>query len=177
MMMAGNRCSGLEIVFCDARAIFHKENLDVAPGETLVSAFHGPMGARFRRFLILEQFNRDVAKWFVGKVAGGVREISRCKSRLAIGEFDLDRGLACDSILDVRIAERDEDVIVAVAVNQRRCVRRYLDLEDAYVFIFEGRVVRWFRSDLDFSCSLRGEKGNQKQRQEKERSASHETGL
>src|ERR1700687_2534917 len=52
------------------------------------------------------------------------------------------------------IAECDENIVVAMAVHQRRSMGRDLNLEDAHGFIFQDKVVRWFRSDWDCNWSV-----------------------
>jgi len=43
---------------------------------------------------------------------------------------------------------------------------RNLDLEDANIFVFQGKVVRGFRSDLDFSSCLRSQEWNQQKEEQ-----------
>ena len=90
-------------------------------------------------------------------------KISRHKSRIAVGELNLHRRLALDFIGEVRIAERDVDIVVAMAMHQRRSMRRNLDLEDAHILVFKRKMVRGFRSDLDFSRSLGSQEWNQQE--------------
>src|ERR1700720_2202708 len=51
-----------------------------------------------------------------------------------------------------------------MAVHKRRSMGHDLNLEDAYVFIFEDKVVvRWFRGDLDFNRGLCSQERNQQE--------------
>src|SRR5260370_7868277 len=69
------------------------------------------------------------------------------------------------------IAECDEDIVVAMAMHEGRSMGCDLDLEDANVFIFQDKVVRWFRSDFDFNRGLCSQERNQ---QEEKKCALHD---
>src|ERR1700674_1472974 len=59
------------------------------------------------------------------------------------------------------IAECDEDIVVAM--HEGRSMGCDLNLEDAYGFSFQDKVVRWFRSDFDFSRGLRCQERNEQE--------------
>src|ERR1039458_1852949 len=82
MVMAGNGSARIEIDLGDAHAILHEENFDANTREGLVAAFHWPTGDRRSHLLILEQFNRHVAKRLLPEILRDVREISRRKARV-----------------------------------------------------------------------------------------------
>src|SRR5208282_224557 len=72
------------------------------------------------QFLILHQFNRHVTKRLVRKIPGDVSKVPRRKPRVAVGESDVHGRLALDFVGDVSIAERDVEIVVAMAVHERR---------------------------------------------------------
>ena len=72
------------------------------------------------------------------------------------------------------VAECDEEVVVAMAMHQRRSMGRDLDPEDANMIVFKGKVVRGFRRDFDFGRCLGSQERNQ---QQEEQCALHGRGL
>ena len=63
----------------------------------------------------------------------------------------------------MRIAQSDEEVIVAMPVHERRLVRSNLNFEDANLFILKSRMVGRFGGDLHLGgvlrkCERRGNK-------------------
>src|SRR5208282_456255 len=107
--------------------------------------------------------NRHVAKRLVRKIPGDVRKIPRRKPRVAVRQLGLDRWLALNFVGEVGIAEGDVHIVVAMAMHQRRGMRRDLDLESAYIFVFDGQVVRRFSGNLNFRRGLRSLKWNQQE--------------
>jgi len=164
--LAGHRSAWLEVDFGDARSILHEKKFAAAARERLLAVSLRQSGRRLPQFFILQQFNRYVAKRLVGEIPGDVGKVSRRKPRVAVVELDLHGRLALDFVGNVSIAERDGEVVVAMAMHERRSMGRNLDLEGANVFVFKGKVVRGFRGDLDFSRCLREQEWNQQEEEQ-----------
>src|SRR5450755_3494610 len=93
-------------------------------------------------------------------------KISRRKPGIAVGEFYVHRRLALYFIGDVCIADRDVDIVVAMAVHERCSMGGDLDLECANVFVFQRETMRGFGVDLDFGRYLRSQKWNQQEQKQ-----------
>jgi len=115
------------------------------------------MGRHLPQFVILHQLNRHVAKGLVRKIPGDVSKVPSRKSCVAFREPDFHRWLALDFIRDVSVAEGDVDIIVPMAMHERRSMGCNLNLEDPNKFVLQGDVVRGFRGDFDFTGGLRGQ--------------------
>ena len=169
-MVAGRDRARFEVDLGHADSIFHEKNLAPAAGESLFATFLWPMRWRLPQFFILHKLNRHIAEGLVRKIPGDVGKVSQRKPGAAVLEADLHRRLALDFVRDVSIAECDGDVVVAMAMHERRGMGRNLDLEGANVLVFNGQVVRRLSGDLDFSRGLRSQEWNQ---QEEEQYALH----
>ncbi len=165
VMVAGRDRARFEVEPGHADTIFHKKNFSVATGEDLLAGFSRPMGWRLPQFVILHQLNRHIAKRLVGEIPGDVGKVSRCKSGIAIRESDVRGWLALDFVGEVRVADGDEDVVVAMAVHERGSMGRDLDFEYTYIFVVDDQVVRGFSGDLDLGRRL-GEQGWNQQAEE-----------
>ena len=96
------------------------------------------------------------------------------KPAIAIRKPSVDGRLAFDFVRDVRIADGDIDIVVAMAMHKRRRMRRDFNLENAKIFVVEGEMVRRFSGDLDFGGCL-GEQ--ERDQEEEEQCALHGVGL
>jgi len=52
------------------------------------------------------------------------------------------------------VAQCDEDVVVAMTMHECRGMGSNLNLEDAYILVFNDKVVRGLRGDLDLGSGL-----------------------
>ena len=86
------------------------------------------------------------------KVAGG-------ETGFTSGQFDFHRRLAGNFIRHVRHAQCNEKVVVAMAMQKCRGLRRHFDLENSYVLVLKKKMVRWLRSN--FYLRTRGIGGEQ----------------
>ena len=109
-----------------------------ASGEDVQAAVFVPLGRRrFVGGFVLHQFYGDGAEWSVGEVAGDVGESAGRKVGFAILHFERDWGLAFDFVLDVGVSERNENVVVVVAMHESCVVRCDLGEPDTDLLIFE----------------------------------------
>jgi len=170
MMVTGRGRARFEIDFGHAHSISHEKNFAAAARESFFTAFFRPMGRSLPQFFVLHQLNRHITKGLVREVPCDVRKVSRRKPGAAVLEVNLHRRLALDFVRDVSIAKCNANIVVSMAVHQRRSMGRDFDLEGADVFIVNGEVVRRLRGDLDLSRCLRRQEGYQ---QEKKQHAFH----
>src|SRR5258708_21754294 len=166
VMVAGYASIGFKVDFRHAHSISYKENVALAARKSLFATLLRPTGWRLPQFFILHQLNRHVAKGLVRKIPCDVGKVSWHKMSLAVGELEVGGRLAFDFVGNVSIAEGDEDVVVAMAVHKRRSMGHDLNLEYANEFVFQGKMVRGFRCDLDFSRGLSSQERNQQQKEE-----------
>jgi hypothetical protein len=141
-----------------------------AAGEDFEATGCVPGEGGVAEFVVLEEFDGDVAEGIVGKIAGDVGVAGGEESGLAVLQFDGDGIFALDGVDDFGGAEGDVDVVVAVAVQEGVGVRRDIDGEDADLIVGEDEVVVGLGGDLDFGGELGGEEGGQEQEEE---AASH----
>jgi len=120
---------------------------------------------RLPQFFILHQLNGHIAEGLVRQVPGDVGKVPWRKTCVAIREFHFDRRLSLNFLGDVSIPDRDVDIVVAMVVHERRGMGRDLDVECANVIVFDRKVMRGFRGDLDLSRGLCSQKGNQQEKQ------------
>jgi hypothetical protein len=115
---------------------------------------------------IAEKFDGNVAEGLVGEIAGGVGEASHQEAGISVLQLKLDGRFAGDCVFDFGIAERDENVVVVVAVDERLGVRGDFDSEYSDIFVFENEVVGGFGGDGNFLRGRGGGLGNCECREE-----------
>ena len=69
-------------------------------------------------------------------------------------QFEFDGGLAFDFVGDVGGAERNIEIVVAMAVHERGVVVGNFHFENANEFVFEGEMVMGFIGDFNFGSGL-----------------------
>ena len=156
MVMAGHGGAGLQLGLGDADAVLDKDDVLRASGEDVEAAFFVPF--RWRSFaggFILQELDGHVAEGRVGQIASDVGEVAGDKTGFAILQLERDWRLALDVVLDLRGAERDEDVIMVMGVHECRVVGWDLYLKHAYVFVFEREVVVRLGGEFDLGSILR----------------------
>src|SRR6266404_7178066 len=169
VMVTGHCGSGLEVDRGDAGSVTDEEDFDVPAGEFFVSAFNGPWRGNRAELVVLDQFDGHVTERLVRKVSGYVRKVAGSEAGFTVGELEIHGRFVDDLVGHVRVAQSDEHVIVAMPVQQRSGVGRYLDLEDSDVLVLKHEVMRGFGSDLDLGSSAEcGEQGKSQQRSDKD---------
>ena len=163
MVMKGDHASGLKFEFGDADAIFYEEDFFRAAFEDFEAAvFFGmrgvPMGRGLAKFVVLEEFDREVMEWLVENV-DDVGETAGRESGLAVLQLAGERIFAFDGVDDLGGAEHDVDVVVAMPVHESVGVRGDIDGEGADLGVLEDKVVVRLGGDFDFCRGLRGENG------------------
>ena len=136
VMMHGDHSSGLEFELGDADAVFHEENFFGAAVEDVEAAVvlrvRGiPVGGRLAEFVVLQEFDINVAKGLVAKIADDVDDVAGEESGLSVAQVDGGGILALHGVEDFGVSEVDVNVVVAMAVEKSFAVRRDLDVEDA----------------------------------------------
>jgi hypothetical protein len=163
VVVAGDGAGDLEFGFGDADAVLDEEDLLGAAVEDLEAAIVVPWRGRSGVGLfVLKKFYGHGSERRGGEVAGDVSEAAVGGTDFAILHFEQDGGLAGDLVGDVSGANGDENVIVAMAVQQSGGVRRDVHLKDAHVLILQSQVVERLGGDFDF-CGLGGESDREQQ--------------
>ena len=142
----------------DAHAVLNEDDVLRASGEDVEAAFFVPLCRRvLAGGFVLQELDGHIAEGSVGQIASDVGEVAGDKTSFAILQVKRDGRLALDVILDLRGAERDEDVIVVMGVHESRVMGWDLHLEHADVFVFEGEVVMRLGGEFDLGSILRGQ--------------------
>ena len=115
-----------------------------------------PVDWRLAQLFVLQDLDRDVAEGLGGEIAGDVSVAAGEESGLAVVQLHGDGILALHGVDDLGVAERDVDVVVAMAVQESIGVRRDFDVEDADLIVGEDEVVVGLGGDFDFWGGLRG---------------------
>jgi hypothetical protein len=136
VVVFGHGAGDLEFGFGDADAVFDEEDFLGAAVKDLEAAVVVPFGGRSGvGLVVLEELDGDDAERCGGEVAGEVSEAGVGGADFAVLQFEGDGGLAGDFVGDFGGAESDEDVVVAMAVQQGGGVGSDFYLEDADVLI------------------------------------------
>jgi hypothetical protein len=155
MVMTGHCGAGLQLGFRDADAVLNENDVLRASGEDVEAAFFVPLCWRsFVGGFVLQKFDSHVAEGGVGPIAGDVGEVAGDKTGFAILQVKRDGRLALDVVLDLRGAERDEDVVMVMGVHEGRVMGWDLDLKHAHIFVFEGEVVMGLGGEFDLGSIL-----------------------
>jgi len=166
VMMAGDDASGLELDLRDAGVVFDEEDFLGAGVEDFEAAVFVPVGGGCGAgFVVLHEFDGDVAEGRVATILSDVSEVAGGEAGLAVFQREVNGGFALDFVGELRVAERDEEVVVAMTVHEGGVVRGDFDFKDADVFVVEGEVVVAFVGNLDFGGSL-GEDDNSSEQEE-----------
>jgi hypothetical protein len=121
-----------------------------------------PVGGRVADLVVLQEFDIDVAKGLVAKIADDVDDVAGEESGLSVLQFDGDGGFALHGVEDFGVSEVDVDVVVAMAVEKSFAVRRDLDSENADLGVGEGLVVVRLGGEVDFLLGLCREESGKK---------------
>jgi len=158
VVMAGDDASGLELDFGDAGVVFDEEDFLRAGVEDVEAAVFVPVGGGCGAgFFVLHEFDGDVAEGRVATILSDVSEVAGGEASVAIFQRQVNGGFALDFVGELRVAERDEEIVVAMTVHEGGIVRGDLDFEDADVFVLQGEVVVAFVGNLDFLRTLGGD--------------------
>lgn len=168
VMMHGDHGSGLEFELGDADAVFHEKDFFGAAVKNVEAAVvfrvSGiPVSGRVADLVVLQEFDINVAKGLVAKIADDVDDAAGEKSGLSILQFDGDGVFALHGVEDFGVAEVDVNVVVAMAVEKSFAVRRDLDGEHADLGVGEGLVVVRLGGDFDFLVGLCREESGEEQ--------------
>jgi len=150
VMVQGDDSAGLEFEFGDADAVFDEENLLRTAVEDVEGTIFVPISGGVAKRFVLDDFDGDIAKGLIGKIARDVGEGGGRETGFAVLELDGDGSLVFNGVDHFGVAESDVDVVVAMPVHQRVGVWWDLDIEDADGFIFESKVVVRLGGDFDF---------------------------
>jgi hypothetical protein len=156
VVMAGHGGAGLQLGLGDADAVLNEDDVLRATGEDVEAAVFVPF--RWRSFaggFVLQEFDGYVAERSVGDIASDVGEVARDETGFAILQLERDWRLALDVVLDLRGAERDEDVVMVMGVHEGRVMGWDLYLKHAHIFVFEGEVVMGLGGEFDLGSILR----------------------
>ena len=156
VVMAGHGGAGLQFGFGDAHAVLDEDDVLRASGEDVQAAVFVPF--RWRSFaggFVLQEFDGYVAERSVGDIASDVGEVAGDEAGFAILQLERDWRLALDVVLDLRGAERDEDVVMVMGVHEGRVMGWDLYLKHAHIFVFEGEVVMGLGGEFDLGSILR----------------------
>src|SRR5438132_416326 len=85
-----------------------------------------------------------------------MRKVAGRELCLTILQLKGDRRLADNIVLHLASTQRYEDVVVAMPMQERGCVRRNFHLEDPNILVFDGAMMTGLGGDLDFARSLPG---------------------
>jgi hypothetical protein len=163
VLMHRDHACGLEFEFGDADSIFHEEDFAGAAVEDVEAAGCVPFESGVAEFVVLQEFDGDVAEGLGGKIAGNVGETGGEKLGVPVVEVDGNGIFALDGIYYLGGAEDNVDVVVAVAVHESFGVRRDVDIEDADSSVGEDEVVVGLGGDFHFWGGLGGEKCGQEE--------------
>ena len=162
MVVARHGAGDLELDFGNADAVFDKEDLLGATVEDGEAAVVVPLGGRSGvSFFVLEQFDGHVAERRGGEVAGEVSKAAVGGAGFAVLKLERDGGLADNFVGDFAGAETDENVVVAMAMDQGRGVSGDFNLKNADVLILQSEVVRRLSGDFNFRGSLGSDGGGE----------------
>jgi len=167
-VVGGDDASGLEFEFGDADAVFNEENFCGAAPEDVEAAGCVPLESGVAEFVVLQEFDGDVAEGTVGNIAGDVGVAAGEESGLAVLEVDGNGIFALNGVHDFGIAEGNVEVVVAMAVQERVGVGGDVDVEDADLRVLEDQAVVGLGGDFDFFRGLRGEGGGENEEDEAE---------
>src|SRR5277367_3463782 len=169
MTVARHNRTRIQIHFRYAHSIFHKKNLAAPAWKSLLTAILCPVRWRLPQLFILQQFDRDIAKGMLRKNSDDVSKISRRKARISVAELDIGRRLTFDLIGNMCIADHDINIVMPMAVQKGRSMRRDPDIEDAYIIVLKDEMVRGFSRDLNVNWDLRRQQRSHQKRQQRHR--------
>ncbi len=95
----------------------------------------------FHFSLRFEQIDGDVAEGGVAQIVRHMREAAAGEVGLAVPQNKMRFRFVEDGVDDVGRAERDEKVIVVVLMELGHVVRRYFDVVNADVFVFDFQMM------------------------------------
>ena len=176
VVMAGYGRARLQLGLGYAHAVLHKHDVLRPAGQDMQAAFFVPL--RRRRLVggfVLQQFDRYGAEWRACEVARDVGKSALRKTGFAVLHFESDRRLAFNFVRDVGLAERNENVVVAMAMQQGRIVRGDLSQPHPDLLVFEKKMVVGLSGDRDLGCILRGQRDGGEQECGEYQMAFHES--
>src|SRR5215470_9058208 len=152
MVMARNHATWLKIDLGDACAVFNEQDVLCAAVKDVQTALLVPFGRRRGAgFFVLQKLDGDIAEWSVRKITGDVSEVGSEESSLAVLELQFGGGLAFDFVGDIGGADGDIEVVMAVAVHERRVAGTDFYLEDADEVVLEDLAMMSLVGDFNFS--------------------------
>jgi hypothetical protein len=165
VVVHGDHASGLELELGDADAIFDEENFLRAALQDVQAAIFVPFGGGVAEFVVLEDFDGEVAEGLV-VIVDDVSEVAGSEADLAVLQLDGEGIFAGYGVGDFAGAEHDVDIVVSVTVEQRVGVRGDVDREDADLGVGEDEFVVGLGGDVDFLAGLRGEEGGEEKEED-----------
>lgn len=88
-----------------------------------------------------QKLDGDIAESFVRFIASDMSEGTAGEVYFAVGELEVDLGLAEDGVDDISGTQYDVKIVNIVLVQERGGVRGDRNVEDANVLVFEGEMM------------------------------------